>query len=106
MRLWGSTLTAKEAKAWVDQKAGELRSKTYEELRMLPSWQAEEPADERYGCQGVYRDTSADGRVRIVVQASGRARMFWPYSIWVNGFWISPGDEIEELRDEDRWEFV
>ena len=98
-------LTNPEVVEWVNRKLSELRSKSYEELRILPDWQAEDPPDERFGVQGVYRDALDDGRLKIVVQAGTRS---WLGMSWVsaNGFWISPSGELVDLPEKELWEFM
>lgn len=98
-------LTDVEVEAWVSRRLSELRSKSYDELQLLPDWQAEDPPDERFGTQGVYRDALDDGRLRIVVQAGTKAFLGMS-RIWANGFWISPSGELVNLTEKELWEFT
>ncbi len=93
-------LTDHEVSEWVNRKLSELRAMSYEEHRSLPSWQAENPRDERFRVQGVYRDAMDDGRLRIVVQA------IWSSRAWADGFWMSPRGEPEILTPKELWEFT
>jgi hypothetical protein len=95
-----------ESEAWIDHKLRELRALSFETLSALPEESLNGPEDDRFECQGVYREKLPDGRLKIVVQAMAKRR-FWSFSgMWVKGFHVSPDGEWTVLPDKDLWEYT
>jgi hypothetical protein len=83
----------------------ELRGRPWGELLKLPLHQPQTAKSGSTGTVSIWRDLLPGERIRVVVQTHVPGRL-GSAKVVADGFVVSMNGEIDELRDEDLWDFT
>lgn len=104
-----SEVRIEEVESLVKHRLGELRRRSFAELRSLAPWATEHvPLGTNTVRLTTYCERLPDGRLEIVVQGShsdALDRLVW-IGVRAEGFWVSSDGHMEPLPDARRFYYM